>query len=64
MTSRAQTPLVRGRSYSEILTFSFAVSTNVKRKRASDDETKKNIVVQFKEFSLTKQKTRPRAEYE
>ena len=40
MTSCAQMPLVRGRHHSENLTFSFAVRTNIKRKRASDDETK------------------------
>ena len=68
MTSRAQTPLVRGRSHSIQKIFSFAVRTNVKRKRESDDETKKHSRtspdVQFKELSLTKQKTRPRKDYE
>ena len=42
MTSRAQIPLVRGRSHSENLTFfSFAVWTNVKRKK-SVRQNKKN----------------------
>ena len=47
--------------------FSFAKGTNIKRKRASDDETKKYRTspdVQFKEFSLTKQKTRRRTDCE
>ena len=61
MTSRAQMPLVRGRSHSEKFDFfSFVVLTNVKRKRASDDEAKKHSRtspdVQFEEFSLTKLK--------
>ena len=65
MTTREQKLLVKGRSNSENLTFSFAVLTNVKRKRASDDETKHcSPDIQFREFSLTKQKTRPRTEHE
>ena len=61
MTSRAQMPLVRGRSHSENLTFSALLYEQMQNeKRASDDETKKHSRtspdVQFKEFSLTKQK--------
>ena len=42
MTSRAQMLLVRGRSHSENLTFSALLCEQMKkRKRASDDETKK-----------------------
>ena len=41
MTSHAQMPLVRGRSYSENLTFSALLSEQMQNeKRASDDETK------------------------
>ena len=69
MTSRAQMPLVRGRSHSKNLTFSALLCEQIKNeKRASDDETKKHSRtspdVQFKEFSLTKQKNRPRTDYE
>ena len=69
MTSRAQMPLVRGRSHSQNLTFLALLCEQMKNeKRASDDETKKHSRtspdVQFKEFSLTKQKTRPRMDYE
>ena len=53
MTSCAQMPLVRGRRHSENLTFSFAVRTNVKRKRASDDETKKPRAPQYSSAQLT-----------
>ena len=58
MTSRAQMPLVRGRSHSENLTFSALLCEQMyNEKRASDDETKKHSRtspdVQFKEFSLT-----------
>ena len=43
MTSRAQMPLVRGRSHSENLTFSALLCEQMSNeKRASDDETKKN----------------------
>ena len=61
MTSRAQMPLVRGRSHSENLTFSALLCEQIKNeKRASDDETKKHSRTspdaQFTEFSLTKQK--------
>ena len=43
MTSRAQMPLVRGRSHSENLTFSALLCEQIKNeKRASDNETKKN----------------------
>ena len=42
MTSRAQMPLVRGRSHSENLTFSALLCEQMQNeKRASDDETKK-----------------------
>ena len=68
MTSRAQMPLVRGRSHSENLTFSALLCEMKNEKRASDDETKKHSRtspdVQFKELSLTKHKTRPRTDYE
>ena len=69
MTSRAQMPLVRGRSHSRKFDFfSFAVLTNVKRKKSVRRRNKKHSRtspdVQFKEFSLTKQKTRPRTDYE
>ena len=61
-------PLVRGRSNSENLTFQLCCVNKCKTKRASDDETKKHSRTspdtQFKEFSLTKQKTRPRTDYE
>ena len=60
MTSRAQTPLVRGRSHSENLTFSALLREemeNEKKNRTSSD-------VQFEEFPLTKQKTRPGMNYE
>ena len=41
MTSRAQMPLVRGRSHSENLTFSALLCEQMENeKRASDDETK------------------------
>ena len=43
MTSRAQMPLVRGRSHSENLTFSALLCEQMKNeKRVSDDETKKH----------------------
>ena len=69
MKSRAQMPLVRGRSHLENLTFSALLCEQMlNEKRASDDETKKHSRtspdVQFKEFSLTEQKTRPRTDYE
>ena len=69
MTSRAKMPLVRGRSHSEILTLSALLREHMQNeKRASDDETKKHSRTspdeQFKEFSLTKQKARPRTDYE
>ena len=69
MTSRAQMPLVRGRSHSEKLTFSALLCEQMQiEKKASEDKTKKHSRtspdVQFKEFSLTKQKTRPRTDYE
>ena len=42
MTSRAQIPLVKGRSHSENLTFSALLCEQMQNeKRASDDETKK-----------------------
>ena len=64
MTSRAQMPLVRGRSHSENLTFLTLLCEQIKNeKRASDDETKKNIG-QVKEFLLTKQKTTHTTDYE
>ena len=60
MTSRAQMPLVRGRSHSENLTSALLCEQMQNEKRASDDETKKHSTtspdVQFKESSLTKQK--------
>ena len=54
-------PFVRGRSHSENLTFTALLCEQMQNeKRASDDETKKHSRtspdVQFKEFSLTKQK--------
>ena len=43
MTSRAQMPLVRGKSRSENLTFSALLCEQMQNEeRASDDETKKN----------------------
>ena len=66
--TRANGVSERKKSFRKFDFFSFAVWTNVKRKRASEDETKKHSRtspdVQFKEFSLTKQKTRPRTDYE
>ena len=60
MTPRAQTPLVQGRDKSENLTFSALLFEQTQNKKALDDETKKHSRtspdVQFKEFSLTKQK--------
>ena len=68
MTSRAQNPLVRGRSHWRKFDFSALRCEQMQNeKRASDDETKTHSItnpdVQFK-FSLTKQKTRPRTDYE
>ena len=67
MTSRAQMPLVT-RSHSENLTSSALLCENVKRKKSVRRRNKKHSRtspdVQFKEFSLTKQKTRPRTDYE
>ena len=78
MTSCAQMPLVRGRSNSENLTFSFAVCCcNVHvvvmlmnkcktkksvRRRNKKKHSRTSPDVQFKAFSLTK-KTRPKTDY-
>ena len=68
MTSRAQIPLVRGRSHSEKFTFSALLCEQIKtKKRRQTTKQKKHSRtspdVQFKEFSLTK-KTRPKTDYE
>ena len=67
MTSRAQMPLVRGRSHSENLTFSALLREQMKKEKRASDETKNHSRtspdVQFKEFLLTK-KTRPKTDYE
>ena len=70
MTSRAQTPLVRERSHSENFRLSALLSEQIQNEK--ERQTMKQIKkhsrtspdVQFKEFSLTKQKTRPRTDYE
>ena len=69
MTSRAQTPLVRGRSHSENLTFSALLCQHMynEKERQTTKQKKHSRTspdVQFKEFSLTKQKTRPKMNYE
>ena len=54
MTSRAQMPLVRGRSHSENLTFSALLCEQMENeKRASDDETKKPRAPQCSYAQLT-----------
>ena len=69
MTSRAQMPLVRGKSHSENLTFQLCCVNKCKTKKERQTTKQKKHSrtspdVQFKEFSLTKQKTRPRTDYE
>ena len=68
MTSRAKTPLVRGRSRSENLTFSTLLYAQKQNEKDLQTMKQKNSRtspdVQFKGFSLTKQKTRPRTDYE
>ena len=59
----------RNKSFWKFDFFSFSVWTNVKRKKSVRRRNKKKHSrtspdVQFKEFSLTKQKTRPRTDYE
>ena len=60
--TRANAVSERKNSFRKFDFFSFAVRTNVKRKRASDDKTKQHSRaspdVQFREFLLAKQKTR------
>ena len=68
MTSRAQTPLVRGRSNLENLTISALLCEIENEKEHQTTKQKKNSrtspEVKFKEVSLAKQKTRSRTDYE
>ena len=63
MTSRAQTPLSRGRSISENLIFQLCCVNKCKTKKSARRLNKKHSStspdVRIKEISFTKQKTRP-----
>ena len=63
MTSSAQTPLMRGTSHSENLTFSALLCEQMLNEKSVRQRNKKTagqvLAYNSKKFSLTKQKARP-----